>query len=334
MIRFRLEQMYRLIPGLLQGIFTVFLMILSRASVSGEVVFELEPNVGASVGMAREIVYPVGYPTDNEYLSELRWDINPAMMVGFSAALKTPRQLKIELDFQGALPVSSGRMYDYDWLYLDVDDWSHRSIHDITIEHAFIIDAEISGPVMKRPKWSLRFSAGYHLDWWSWNDVVLEFLYSTNQSGSTDFTEVFGPGDNFRDQYVLGDGNPGISYEAAYHVPYVGIGYRRLGNRITINTSLVIGPVFVGSHDHHIVRGLHFYDFGIGGPWLGWIGVMEWRISQAGSLMFNGEIVWTPEIVGTTAAYTDEGVYLGSTANGAGFQFWRIGATIGYRFTL
>ncbi|MDT8298816.1 MAG: omptin family outer membrane protease [Spirochaetaceae bacterium] len=309
-------------------------MFLAGAPVFGEVVFELEPNVGVAVGMAREIVYPVGYSTDNPYLSELRWDIKPALMVGVSAALETPRDLNVGLDIQGALPISSGRMYDYDWLYLNRDDWSHRSLHDIKIEHAFIIDVGISAPMLRRWNWSLRFSAGYHLDWWSWNDAVLERLYSTNKNGRTDFTEVFGSGDKFRDLHVLGDGSPGISYEVAYHVPYAGIGFRYTGHRTVFDTSLVLGPVFVGSHDHHIVRGLHFYDFGIGGPWLGWDGSMEWRISQNGSLMFAGEIVWTPEIVGNTAAYTDEGVYQGSTAKGAGFQFWRIGATIGYRFTL
>ena len=313
----------------------LLLFFLSTPQAFGDVDFSLEPKIGVNYGMVREIVYPVGYDTDNPYLSELRWDIKPAVMLGLGAGLVTKGHLSFNLDVQGALPISSGEMYDYDWLYLNRDDWSHRSISDIKLSSAFIIDFSIAGPVIHRDTWEIDISAGYHLDWWSWIDSVREYYYTLDGSNYVfpDPPKDYETGDPFLNYEWDGDGETGITYEVAYHIPFFGMGARYSGRFVSLETRFRIGPVLAFDHDHHINRGLHFYDSGIGGPWLGFDARLGLDIWDPGEWFMDVEIVGFPEFSGRVDVYDDNGNFLGSTSKGAGFQFWRLGLTLGYEFT-
>ena len=311
---------------------TILIVIVFFSTLRlGAVEFFIEPKAGLVFGMVREIVYPVGLDTDNSYLSELRWDIKPAFMIGMSTGFTTAKDLVFKVNFQGALPAKSGEMYDYDWLYLNLSDWSHRSISDIELESAFIIDADIKGKLVRGNRWSLTISGGYHLDWWSWIDHTKEYLYSTSSGFAPEDWET---GDPFRDFSATGDGSTGITYSVAYHVLYAGIGTVFSGETLNFTAGFQIGPVLALDHDHHLNTSTHYFDTGIGGPWMSVQTRFGIRTGVLGEFFINLNLSGFPEFKGRTDQYTESGYYIGSTSGGAGFQFWRAGFDIGYSFLL
>lgn len=293
-------------------------------------------------GSIREIVYPVGHSTDNAYLSELIWDISSVPFLGLAGEITTENNLKFRLDFQGAIPVVSGQMHDYDWMYLSFDgssfdpgedNWSHRSISDNHLDYAFIIEAEISGPLLSGRRWGLHIAAGYHLDWWSFSGTKISSLY-TEQGGL--FFPVspkdYEDGDPFRNAPGVGTGTTSITYEVAFHIPFAGLMGVYQGDRFRFSTRLAIGPVIAADHDHHIYTGYHYFDTGIGGPWMQASIYLGFRLGEAGELFLDSQFSGFPEFSGTVQQYTESGSYVGGTTGGAGFQYWNTSFSLGYAF--
>ena len=277
-------------------------------------------------GMAREIVFYS--PEDNAispYLSELRWEIKPAYLVGGSFLWDAGRKGRYTLTLQGALPLASGQMQDFDWMYTNRSDFTHWSLHDITIKTAFVGDVSGDWPVFSRQGWQITLGTGYHVDWWSWDDAVRAVRHAPFTSPQT-----YEPGDPLIPATsVPQPGQDGIHYRVLYNVLYgsLGVSYDRQPVRAQLR--FIIGPVLAWAHDHHFRRG-HYYDTAFGAPWLGGDFTLDVALGKTLSLVLGFDGAWMPEIKGITRYFTESGTYRGYSKS-AGFQFWRIKGDVGLR---
>jgi outer membrane protease len=279
-------------------------------------------------GGAREIVYDnSGVDNQNDYLSLLTWDLQPALTPGLESRWDSGKRFSLEMNLRSAVPgMPVGEMNDYDWLYTD-RDWSHWSSSDVNLRWGFIMDAVSNWRVADSGPFALKLGVGYHLDWWAWGDRITDSLYSTT-TGSN-YPVPFGtyPGDDFRDRSdVLTTGINGINYEAAYHVPLFSLTVNLDWETIFLNMNGRIGPVLAFSHDEHVLRNLDFYDSAFGGPWVD--AMLETGFRSSGRFIFTlrAEYAWLNETRGNSVMVTGSGT--SSMFKGAsGFAFSRIGVT-------
>jgi len=155
--------------------------ILSAAELPGRG-WTFGTSVGVHWGEAREIVYDnSGVENENDYLSLLTWDLQPALMLGLETRWESGKRFSLDLDFRSAISgMAVGEMNDYDWLYTD-KDWSHWSSSDVNLRWGFIIDVEGNWKIADKGPFSLKLGVGYHLDWWAWRDTITDSLYSTTR---------------------------------------------------------------------------------------------------------------------------------------------------------
>ena len=313
----------------------LFLLYSSFILSAGNILWNITPETSVVTGRSSEIVYPVGIDHVNKYLSRLDWDIKPAWLIGLGASMETEKHFRVYADFQTAMPFSSGKMYDYDWLYTNLTDWSHRSEHNITLGFSFIGDIGADKSFAAGENWLVSLGIGYHLDWWSWHDAMIQSVYTTeNGNIYPNPPAPYQDGDPFRNSIHSYNGIESINYRIAYHIPYVSLVYKFTGRKAGFSGVFKIGPVIANGLDYHILRGLYFYDLGIGGPWLSLDIRTMFLLSRRGKFYFSAGGVWIPEFSGSTSYFDEYGSDLGTVAGGGGFSFWRVNASIGYIFDI
>ena len=132
----------------------------------GRYSFSLSPLQGILYGHAEEIVYK--YPAEDQYLSELLWDLKPLVFIGLGAELGPEDPFKnngfiASTSLKYGLPLKTGIMEDRDWLNSNYEYLTNYSRHEAYSRNAILMD----------------LSAGY-----SWRladylafSMVLEFSY-------------------------------------------------------------------------------------------------------------------------------------------------------------
>lgn len=322
------------------------LFLFSGASLSAvdtpERGWTIGPSVGVHWGTAYEIVYDTsGVPNDNDYMSLLIWDLQPAVTVGFESIWESGKKNSVSLKLRTAVPgMPVGEMNDFDWLYTD-RDWSHWSVSDVNLRWGFIFDAVHDWRIINRGPFDLKVGVGYHLDWWAWRDTTKDSIYSElNQSGSY-YPGPFPAGDVWRgDIDVVATGVNGINYDVAYHVPLVSLTAGLDFRNFFLYANGRIGPVLAFSHDHHLLRtdlgpdGGHFYDSAFGGPWIDVALETGFRSSGRFSFSIRGEYAWLKETRGDTLIVRSDGSPSGIAVDAAGFSFRRIGVSVLFSWTL
>jgi outer membrane protease len=219
--------------------------------------FSAELYGGYLKGKSHEFVYDAA---TGHKISELIWSIDNAYVVGISLALRPIDRLKISVG--GWLPVTSqNTMDDYDWLINGFDDWSHWSHHsDTKLHQAYMIDTRATytlASFQRQPDpariWrinqaSLDLIGGYRwfkLDWTAYGG---SFIYSS--------------GGGVRNESMqFPDGQPVISYEQWWEVPYAGLGGRLSLERWTFSAEVIGSPWGKGrDRDDHHLRTLLFEE--------------------------------------------------------------------------
>ncbi len=328
----------------------LLLTLLSGASLSAadapERGWTIGPSLGVHWGTAYEIVYDTsGVENQNEYLSLLIWDLQPAVTVGFESRWESGKKNSLDLKLRSAVPgMPVSEMNDFDWVYTDMD-WSHWSVSDVNLRWGFILDAVHDWRIIHRGPFDLKIGVGYHLDWWAWRDTVKDSVYSTTYTTKT-YPKLFDPShptqpDGFRDQLdAVATGVNAINYDVAYHVPLVSLTVGLNLNTFFLNANGRIGPVLAFSHDHHLLRydygpdGAHFYDSATGGPWIDATLETGFRTSGRFSFTVRGEYAWLKETRGDTVVVPTDGSPPGIAKDAAGFSFRRIGVTVLFSWTL
>ena len=305
----------------------LILLGLPIASVWGAS-FSMGPRAGVVSGMVRELVfYPDNLSHASKYLSELRWEISPAYLNGWSFEMDASRAGTYRLDFLSALPLPTGQMQDFDWMYTNRTDYTHWSLHDITLKSAFEVELAAEWPVVSKRDWEFTLGLGYRLDWWSWKDAMVSLRHLSFYTPRT-----YSPGDPEPPGPLQPqNGIDGIHYEVAYNVFFASLGVKVKGP-LELGVQVNCGPVLAWGHDHHF-RSAHYYDLAFGGPWLSVVQDLALPLGDDGSLGFSVDFVWLFEMRGMTTKYSEAGVFQ-KRFNTGGFQFWRVGGFLGYRHKL
>lgn len=300
----------------------------------------LGPAIIGRGGESCEIVRARSSPGGrNRYLSFLRWDIKPALTVGILSRWNSGGNHAFDFAFHAAVPgLPSGEMNDFDWLFTD-RDWSHWSVSDITLTWGFILDIDWEWTPVRRGPLSIILGAGYHLDWWSWSDTTRHSVYSTLAQGRR-YPRPFDSDPPLPHQFrnrrnMLSAGVNSINYSAAYHVPLGTIGIGLEIRQFFIRTRFRIGPALGLSHDHHRLRnlkggggGLHFYDFGFGGPWTDMAVEIGFRTPRGFSLRLLFDYVRLGEFKADTVTVPTDGSPPAVSPGSAALAFWRLSAGI------
>ncbi len=96
----------------MKKIFLTFAVFFVAYSVFATVFsISVTPNIIVSKSQIKEIVYSTSV---SEKLSELEWNISPAVKVGLFSSI-TFKQINLNLNFASAIPAECGNMYDSDW---------------------------------------------------------------------------------------------------------------------------------------------------------------------------------------------------------------------------
>ncbi len=319
----------------------ILLAVFSPAGIlSAERGWTIAPYFGMHWGMAREIVNYVPapkYPTENEYLSLLLWELKDVLMLGIDSRWENGNVLGLEFDLGVAIPYwFSGEMNDYDWYFTD-RDWSHWSVSDIWLTWGIVADASIDFRILNTGPLSVHTGLSLHLDWWGWTDELKDNVYSQADPTVT-YPAPFDESSNhvFRDQswkssYI---GEPAIDFWFINSAILAAVKIHLQGRKRFAELSLRIGPALVYFYDLHKLRDLVFQDIGIGFPWIDGAGEVGVHLSKNFSLGLRFEVAWMNEIVTDTYYYSGSGIPLGSVENGGGFGFFRAGVNMFFMWKL
>ncbi|MFA6937915.1 MAG: omptin family outer membrane protease [Treponema sp.] len=94
----------------------------------------IEPFTSIKYGKLGEYVYDTDSNGDLQKLSYLEWEVKPLVLAGLNASAKT-KNITIAYNFLSyGVPLSSGNMYDSDWMAL-TDMKTNYSISENTLNH-------------------------------------------------------------------------------------------------------------------------------------------------------------------------------------------------------
>ena len=206
-------------------------------------------STGQTSVKANELVIgqPIfGYPTDYK-LSQLIWEVenNLVLIGGFSYSRGKTR---MNFELQTALSEGDGVMDDYDWLFVGLDwsEWSHHEDTSLTDHNSLDINFDHLFYGTADNAW--RFLLGYRESNWAWEARGGTYIYSSDP-GYRDLSGTFTPGE------------PGISYEQEFSMPYIGIKYEGESEKWKFNVQYEYSNwVSMKATDHHFLRDLIFVD--------------------------------------------------------------------------
>jgi len=215
--------------------------------------FTLSSNIGFLYGTAYEIVYTGS--GENNYLSELRWDIKPLVYFGLDLDFGPKEPLKqwglfFGAGIKAAFPMETGVMEDRDWLpTCSVPGaLTHFSSHENHTKAAFLLNLD-SGFSLPLGKFVLKFFLNLdymYFKWEAWNGYTqygdnypFDSLYIPWNSNSS-FTKV--------PIYGLG-----ITYSQHWILFNTGIGAELFLDRFTFSAAVFAGlPICIDIDEHHM----------------------------------------------------------------------------------
>jgi len=221
-----------------------------------EIGISLEPGFGYISGVIREIVYP-DFESVNPYLSELVWECKNVFFSGGSASINFINRLFLNGGIWFPINKGTGEMNDSDWLYTNLQDWTHWSNHNIFLDGSFLYDINASFAFLHINSFFFSAILGFAQNYYYWTDKPNNYIY-TSISEIGEYIKEVSPLKDIKGNFTE---DSGISYKALYSVPYLGLGIKFVNSYFILNA--LCNYTFIGwaeDHDHHIVRSLHFLD--------------------------------------------------------------------------
>ena len=279
--------------------------------------FSVSPLFTYMEGYSDELVFDESsdpYP----YLSQLTWDIKPALVLGLSTSVVYKNRFSLNLAAGTAVNKNSGEMVDRDWIedYFDAVDteYTHESVSDIDYTKSFLLDVNATARVFRFRWFRADLMLGYKYMTWGWTDEITSIDYPT---GDYDYLE----------------GTNGIDYDVEYSIPYFGINLEAAISRFSGGLSFSFSPfVSVEDHDYHILRGLHFYEDLSGGNYFGSSVYFRYALKEWISFSLSGDVDYVPEFKGDTEVYDENDTLLGISENAAGVEYFCYSATLAVEF--
>ncbi len=279
----------------------------------------LSPFLMYMSGYSDELVFDESsdpYP----YLSQLTWEIEPALVMGLSTSFVYRNRYSLNLAVGTAVNKSSGEMSDRDWIddyFDDVEtEWTHESVSDIDFTSSLVLDVNAAARIYRYRWFRADLILGYKFMDWGWSDEITSITYPSGEYDS-----------------LIGEN--GIDYDVEYRIPYFGINLEAAGGVFSGGLTLLFSPfVSVEDHDHHILRGLHFYDSFSGGRYYGASVYLNWICNRRLSFSLGGDIDYVPEFKGDTSVYNEFGNLTGYYKNEAGVEYLSYALTFSAAFHL
>ncbi len=232
----------------------------------------------------------------------------------------------INLSVSTAITTETGEMTDTDWLDSASKDRTHWSRSKIWLDNSFLLNVGISRCFNISKYFSIQSGLGYKLNFWDWEDKVLDFIYPDPQP--SDFIGV-----------------NGIDYKIIQNIFYASTGILFTKGNITTGLNIAISPlIYAWDLDHHILRTeapYFFMDTFLANFWY------RTEVSIKLNMRSNEGVVFTlfreelPEAVGNTYYFDKDpsnpeeaGDQTGYYPNGAGMAstLWGIGLSYIWTF--
>ena len=244
----------------LVSILFLSLSLAAEEKQGGRYGFSLTPKTGVLYGHAEEIVYK--YPGEDQYLSELLWDLKPLVYFGLGLDFGPRDPFKrhgftADGSVKFGLPMNTGIIEDRDWGPESHNDYlTHYSRHDAV--SGFTLTAELS--------------AGFS---WRLTDFLAlgaygEFTYMRYTWDAKDGYAQYAGTDIHGDYYHWsGDiskyytSGVGIKYAQNWFILSPGISLAgRLGKYFTLRGDICYSPlIYSVNRDDHVNKRLIFWDY-------------------------------------------------------------------------
>ncbi len=284
--------------------------------------FSLAPVFSLVTGRSHELVMG-GDAYETVYISKLVWELNNTVNAGMKGSINWGDFLFFNIAGTTCLSDRTGRMNDFDWLYYaypqaDRSTWTNWSVSDIYLTGSYQLDYNTTLRLFRKRNWSLDTLAGFKMIHWSWTDILKEIEYTYESS-----------------DYSYLKGSNGIDYEVFYRIPYLGGRFSAEKGKFQGSLSLLYSPrVSADDYDHHILRGLHFYDYFDFGTYFGLAAVLRYRSEKGLSFSFSFDWDEVFEIVGDAYIYRESsgGYTLTRDSGGAGISYFASSAGISLEY--
>ncbi len=195
----------------------------------------------------------------------------------------------MDISVSTALTRETGKMTDTDWTDYTNTDRTHWSLSRIWLDNSFILDVGISYNIVDQSgKLTIPFSAGYKLNYWDWEDEVLNFIYPDPQ-----------PPDSI--------GVNGIDYKVIQNIFYFGTGISFKTKSVKTSLSFNISP-YINSWDldHHILRNLYFLDTFTSTFWYRTELSVDYKITENNNISLLLYMEELPETIGDIYQYSSD----------------------------
>ncbi|MCK5672297.1 MAG: omptin family outer membrane protease [Spirochaetales bacterium] len=271
-------------------------------------------------GQYKEIVYPSA-EWESPYLSELLWNLDNIFLLNLKTGVQWG-SWAVNLSVSTALTTETGEMTDTDWLEPTSTDRTHWSLSRIWLDNSFLLNTDIIYEYSISQNISFTTGFGYSLNFWDWEDEVLDFIYQDPQPA--DFI-----GENGIDYKVIQN----IFYASAEIIYSTGI----IFSGININLSPFI---YTWDMDHHILTNTFYIDSFYANFWYRaefTLGIKTGKHEKLIISLFREEL---PETLGDTYEYDEDqtdseeiGIQTGYYPNGAGMASILWGIELSYIWT-
>lgn len=299
----------------------LFLIITLPPCFSENMNFSIGTGLSYLNGRYREIVYPSS-GWESPYLSELLWDLDNVFLLNLKAAVEW-EVWAINLSISTAITPGISNMTDTDWLDLASTDRTHWSLSRIWLDNSFLLDTEISRSSNISKNISFQSGLGYRLNFWDWEDQVLDFIYPDPQP--PDFI-----------------GKNGIDYRVIQNIFYASTKIIYSTGFISSGINIKLSPfIYAWDMDHHILTNTFYIDSFYANFWYRAEFTLDIKTGQHEKLIISLFREELPETTGDIFIYGEDsenpeevGEYTGTSFNGAGMAstLWGIGLSYIWTF--
>ena len=285
---------------------------------NGMLALSVQLGTGLAQGEAREVVYAADELGGEFKLSELFWDIDDVVMAGGSLSLQIGPRYRVQASYWAAVTEGSGRMDDYDWLLGPDTPWSDWSLSDVEVQDSYAFDLNVAAEVFRQDALGVSAVLGYRQDQWSWEDQALRFIYSEN---------------GFRDSVGEIGGEPSITYEQQFRIPYVGVAATLTGAKAALEIYFHYSPlVEAEDHDVHLLRNTTFDTEASDGDYFGTGLRAGYRFTPRFTANAAAEWQVIPEMRGDTEITDEAGSETNPDSAGIANQWMLLSFSLGYAF--
>jgi outer membrane protease len=282
--------------------------------------FSLGTGLSYLNGQYREIVYPSA-DWESPYLSKLIWNLDNIFMLNLTAKTQW-RSWTLGVSASTSITTETGEMTDTDWLTSSSTDRTHWSRSKIWLDNSFLLDADIVRSFNLSQNISFQSGLGYRLNFWDWEDKVLDFIYPDPQPA--DFI-----------------GENGIDYKVIQNIFYASTEINFSTGIISSGIKINLSPfIYAWDMDHHILTNTFYIDSFFANFWYRAEIIIITKLDTKNHLSLKLFMEELPESIGDIYEYDEDasnpeeiGEDIGTYNNGAGMASFLWGVELSYIWT-